>query len=71
MLTAGIAVSGSIHLDLSYRHTDAGEIRTDVGDIAIVHYREDGARRDIPVRIDETSADYRTHPVLAALRVEF
>ena len=73
MLTAGItiAVSGSIHLDLSYRYTDAGEIWTDVGDIAIVRYREDGTRNEIPVRINETSADYRTHAVLVALRVEF
>ena len=73
MLTAGIAIpiGGSIHLDLNYRYTDAGEIRTDVGDIAIVRYREDGTRNEIPVRIDETAADYRTHAVLAALRVEF
>ena len=73
MLTAGIAIalSGSTHLELSYRYTDAGEIRTDVGEIAIVRYREDGTRRAIPVRIDETAADYRTHAVLAALRVEF
>ncbi len=28
-------------------------------------------RREIPVRIDETSADYRTHALLAALRFEF
>ena len=73
MLTAGIAipVGGNIHLDLSYRYTDAGEIGTDAGDIAIVRYREDGARREIPVRINGTSADYRTHSLLAALRFEF
>ena len=73
MLTAGIAIpiGGSIHLDVSYRYTDAGEIRTDGGDIAIVRYREDGARREIPVRINETAADYRTHSLLAALRFEF
>ncbi len=73
MLTAGIAIpiGGSIHLDLSYRYTDAGEIRTDVGDIAIVRYREDGTRNEIPVRIDETAADYRTHALLAAVRFEF
>ena len=53
------------------RHADAGEIRTDAGDIAIVRYREHGTRRDIPIRIDETSADYRTHALLAALRFEF
>ena len=73
MLTAGIAipVSSSIHLDLSYRYTDAGELRTDVGDIAILRYSEDGARRQIPVRINETAADYRTQSLLAALRFGF
>ena len=72
MLTAGIAitVSRNIHLDLSYRYTDAGDIRTDVGDIAILRYREDGTRREIPVRINETSADYRTHSLLVALRFD-
>ena len=73
MLTAGIAiaVSASIRLDLSYRYIDAGEIRTDAGDIVIVRHREDGTRREIPVPINETSSDYRTHSLLAALRVEF
>ena len=73
MLTAGVAIpiGASIHLDLSYRYTDAGEIQTDSGDIAIVRYREDGTRREIPVPINETSADYRTHALLAALRFEF
>ena len=73
MLTAGIAIpiSGKINLDLSYRYADAGAIRTDIGDIAIVRYREDGTRREIPVRINETSADYRTHAWLMTLRVEF
>ncbi len=70
MLTAGVAVadSPSIRLDPSYRYTDAGEIRTDAGDIAIVRYREDGARREIPVRINETFADYRIHSLLVVLR---
>ena len=73
MLTAGIAIpiSGSKHLDLSYRYTDAGEIQTDVGDIAIVRYREDGTRREIPVTINETSADHRTHSLLVTLRFDF
>ena len=73
MLTAGIAIpiGGSLHLDLSYRYTDAGEIRTDTGDIAIVRYREDGTRREIPVRIDETAADHRTHSLLTAVRLQF
>lgn len=73
MLTAGIAIpiGRSVNLDLSYRYADAGDIRTDVGDIAIVRYRVDGTRREIPVRIDETSADYRTRAWLVTLRVEF
>ena len=73
MLTAGLAIpiSGDIQLDLSYRYTDAGESRTDIGDIAVVRYREDGTRRDIPIPINKTSADYRTYSLLAALRFEF
>ena len=73
MLTAGVAIpiGGSILLDLSYRYTDAGEIRTDTGDIAIVRYRDDGTRREIEVPINTTSADYRTHSLLVALRFEF
>ena len=73
MLTAGVAipVGKSIHFDLSYRYTDAGEIRTDTGDIAVVRYREDGTRREIEVPIDETAADYRTHTLLVTLRFGF
>ncbi|MDE0051875.1 MAG: hypothetical protein OXO52_18960 [Rhodospirillales bacterium] len=73
MLTAGVAIpiGGSILFDLSYRYTDAGEIRTDTGDIVIVRYREDGTRREIRVPINETAADHRTHALLAALRFEF
>ena len=73
MLTAGVAIPirSSVHIDLSYRYTDAGEIRTDIGDIAIVRYREDGTRREIPVTINETSADYRTHSLLVTLRFDF
>ena len=38
MVTAGVAtpLSSRIHLDLSYRSTDAGELRTDIGDIDVV-----------------------------------
>ena len=73
MLTAGVAmpINESTNLDLSYRYTDAGEIGTGVGDIAIVRYREDGTRREIPVRINETTARYRIHALLVTLRFEF
>ncbi len=72
MLTAGVAIpiGRSIHLDLSYRYTDAGEIGTDIGDITIVRYGEDGTRREIPVTINETSAEYRINSLLVALRFE-
>ena len=47
MLTAGVAIpiGRSIHFDLSYRYIDAGEIGTEIGDIVIVRYRENGTRR--------------------------
>ena len=73
LLTAGIAipVREGIHLDLSYRYTDAGEIRTEAGDIAVVRYRDDGSRREILVPINETSAEFRAHSLLVTLRFEF
>ena len=72
MLTAGVAIpiGRSMHLDLSYRYTDAGEIRTDPGDIAIVRYREDGTRREIRVPINETTAKYRINSLFVAFRFE-
>ena len=73
MLTAGIAmpIGGTARLDLSYRYTDVGEIRTDTGDITIVRYRNDGTRREIPVPINETSTDYATHSLLLTLQFDF
>ena len=70
MLTAGfdIPITDRIRLDLSYRYTDAGQVGTDVGDIHIVRYRDDGSRRDIPVRIDPTVTDLRTHALMATFR---
>lgn len=72
MLAAGVGVQlrENIHLDLSYRYTDAGEIRTDVGDITIVRYRVDGTRRETRVRINETASDFRTHSLLVTLRFD-
>ena len=73
MLTAGVAIpiADSIDLDLSYRYTDAGRVRTNTGDIAVVRYCEDGTRREIPVTVNETSADLRTHALLVSLRFGF
>lgn len=73
MLTAGIAipVRENMKLDFSYRYTDAGEIHTSIGDIRIVRYRENGQRREIPVKINETRADLRTHSLSLTLRFEW
>lgn len=73
MLTAGIAipVGENVELDLSYRYADAGEIHTDIGEIEIVRYRSSGARREIPVTINETLADFRTHSLSLSLRFEW
>ena len=74
MVTAGVVipVTKRTRLDLSYRYTDAGEITTDVGDIIIERYRQDGSRRDdLLVEIDKTVADLKTHALLAAFRFEF
>ena len=70
MLTAGVAIPirERVHLDLTYRYGDRGEVSTNVGDIAIVRYRGDGTKREIRVPINETSAELRTHALLATLR---
>ena len=72
MLAAGVGLQlrENIHLDLSYRYTDTGDIQTDVGDITIVRYRVDGTRRETRVRINETSTDFRTHSLLVTLRFD-
>lgn len=70
MLTGGVSIPirESIRLDLSYRYVDAGVLRTDSGDITIVRFREEGARRQFPVPINETAAELRTHALLATFR---
>jgi len=71
-LTAGLAVPvrENVHLDLSYRYTDMGEIETDAADVTIVRYRADGARREILVPINATAVDRRTHAVAMSLRFD-
>ena len=74
MVSAGVVIpiTKRTRLDLSYRYTDAGEITTDVGDITIERYRQDGNRReDLLIEIDKTVADLKTHALLAAFRFEF
>ena len=73
MVTAGVAipVTGRARFDLGYRYTAAGSVRTTAGgDILIVRYHR-GDRSEVAVAINETTADFRTHTVLATLRVDF
>ena len=73
LLAAGVAIPirERVHLELTYRYGDAGEISTQVGDIDIVRYRADRTRRETRVPINETSADFRTHALLAELPFGF
>ena len=72
MLTVGasIPIRARVHLDLAYRYGGAGEISTEVGDITIVRHRGNGTSREIQVPINETSAEFRTHTLLANLRFD-
>ena len=72
MLTGGVSIPirERFQLDLAYRYTDAGTIRTHTGDIAIVRYREEGTRRQIQVPINETTARLQTHALLMTLRFD-
>ena len=74
MVTTGVVIpmTKRTRLDLSYRYTDAGEIKTDVGDITIVRYGQDGSRREnLLIEIDKTAAEMKTHALLATFRFEF
>ena len=72
MLTGGVSIPirERFQLDLGYRYTDAGTIRTHIGDIAIVRYREEGTRRQIQVPINETTAKLQTHALFMTLRFD-
>lgn len=73
MVTAGLAVpvTARARFDLAYRYSDAGSVGTAAGgNILIVRYNR-GYRSEVEVPINETTADFRTHAVLAALRMDF
>ena len=73
MVTAGMAVpvAARVRFDLAYRYTDAGSVGTAAGgDILIVRYNR-GYRSEVEVSVNETTADFRMHAVLATLRVDF
>ncbi len=72
MLTVGVSVPirERLTFEFSYRYSGAGEIATDVGNISIVRFREDGSRREIQVPINETASDYQLHSLYATLRLD-
>ena len=72
MLTGGVSIPirERFQLDLGYRFTDAGTIRTHTGDITIVRYRDEGTRRQFQVPINETTAKLQTHALLMTLQFD-
>ena len=70
MLAAGVTVPlrGDVLLDFGYRYTNAGRIGTDVGDIEVVRYDENGSRQLRRIAINPTTADLRHHSLTATLR---
>lgn len=68
MLTAGTAihVTDRLSLDLAYRYTDLGTVRTEAGPAELA-----GAGGTMVVELGGAAADHRTHGVAASLRFEF
>ncbi|MYI45098.1 MAG: hypothetical protein F4123_01675 [Gemmatimonadetes bacterium] len=73
MLAAGLAVplvEGSIQFVLSYRYAGLGEIQTDIGEMTVVRYRNDGTWGENLIRINQTAANLSAHSLLAAVAFE-
>lgn len=68
MATAGVAVSlnGRLSLDLAWRYTDLGEVRTERGDGQVVW--RDGSREPLPLDLAPTQARLRGHGLRLSLR---
>ena len=71
MVTAGVAVALSerMTLDIAWRYTDFGTVRTDHGQGWVVW--RDGSREPLELDLAETRADLSSHGVLASLRYAF
>ena len=71
MVTAGVAVALSerMTLDIAWRYTDFGTVRTDRGQGWVVW--RDGSREPLELDLAETRADLSSHGVLASLRYAF
>ena len=71
MLTAGVAVALGEHatLDLAWRYTDLGEVRTGRGADRVVW--RDGSREPRPLDLAETRARLGSHGLRLSLRYGF
>ena len=71
MATAGVAVAlgGRVTLDLAWRYSDLGEIRTARGPGRVVW--RDGSREPLPLDLAPTKARLKAHGVRASLRYAF
>ena len=71
MVTAGVAmaVGERAILDLSWRYTDLGKVRTDRGPGRVVW--RDGSREPLPLNLAPTEARLRGHGVRLSLRYSF
>ncbi len=71
MATAGVALAldQRISLDLAWRYTDLGEIRTPRGPGRVVW--RDGRREDLPLDVAPTRARLRSHGIRLSLRYTF
>ena len=71
MVTAGLAVAVSERaiLDLAWRYTDLGKVRTDRGSGRVVW--RDGSREPLPLDLAPTEARLKSHGVRLSLRYSF
>ena len=71
MVTAGVgmAVGERVILDLAWRYTDLGKVRTDRGPGRVVW--RDGSREPLPLNLAPTEARLRGHGIRLSLRYAF
>ena len=71
MVTAGaaMAVGARAILDLAWRYTDLGKVRTDLGAGRVVW--RDGSRELLPLDLAPTEAGIKGHGVRLSLRYAF
>ncbi len=71
MVTAGVgmAVGERAILDLAWRYTDLGKVRTDRGPGRVVW--RDGSREPLPLDLAPTEARLRGHGIRLSLRYAF